>query len=106
MYSKPGIFKYSCSLDLKKFPFDSQNCTMKFGNWIYNNSFVYLKPYDEEERQVDILSSFSHSEWDIKEVSVSEINETRECCPGEEFNTLYYSFILRDILIITKLVWV
>jgi hypothetical protein len=95
MYSKPGIFKYSCSLDLKKFPFDDQKCTMKFGNWIYNNSFVYLKPYDDEDKQVDILSSFSHSEWEIQDVTVIQKNETRECCPGEEFNTLYYSFILK-----------
>ena len=95
MYSKPGIFKYSCTLNLKKFPFDKQNCTMKFGNWIYSNDYVYLKPYDEKERQVDILSSFSHSEWDIENVNVETRNETRECCPGQEFNSLYYSFILK-----------
>ena len=95
MYSKPGIFKYSCSLNLKLFPFDKQNCTMKFGNWIYNNKYVYIKPYEDEKRQVDILSSFSHSEWDIEKVEVFTKNETRECCPGEEYNTLYYSFILK-----------
>ena len=95
MYSKPGIYKYSCSLNLKKFPFDRQNCTMKFGNWIYSNQYVYLKPYEDKSRQVDILSSFSHSEWDIEKVEVFTRNETKECCPGEEFNTLYYSFILK-----------
>ena len=40
MYSKPGIYKYSCSLNLKRFPFDKQNCTMKFGNWIYSNQHM------------------------------------------------------------------
>jgi hypothetical protein len=95
MYSKPGIFKYSCALNLKMFPFDKQNCTMKFGNWIYNNEYVYIKPYDDKKKQVDILSSFSHSEWDIENVNVFTKNETRECCPGEEYHTLYYSFILK-----------
>ena len=95
MYSKPGIFKYSCSLDLKKFPFDKQNCTMKFGNWVYSNDYVYLKPYDDVNKQVDILSSFSHSEWDIDEVNVIVKNETRDCCQNEEFSSLYYSFILK-----------
>ncbi len=95
MYSKPGIFKYSCSLDLKKFPFDKQNCTMKFGNWVYSNDYVYLKPYDDVNKQVDILSSFSHSEWDIDKVNVVVKNETRDCCPNDEFSSLYYSFILK-----------
>ena len=95
MYSKPGIYKYSCSLNLKRFPFDKQNCTMKFGNWIYSNQYVYLKPYEDKNRQVDILDSFSHSEWDIENVEVYTKNETKECCPGEEYNTLYYSFILK-----------
>jgi hypothetical protein len=95
MYSKPGIYKYSCSLKLKMFPFDKQNCTMIFGNWIYSNHYVYLQPYKDESKQIDILDSFSHSEWEIEKVDIVQRNETRDCCPGEEFNTLYYSFILR-----------
>ena len=88
MYSKPGIYKYSCSLNLKRFPFDKQNCTMKFGNWIYSNQYVYLKPYEDKNRQVDILDSFSHSEWDIENVEVYTKNETKECCP--ERNIIHY----------------
>ena len=95
MYSKPGIYKYSCSLNLKMFPFDKQNCTMIFGNWIYSNNYVNLKPYDDENKQIDILDSFSHSEWKIETVNVVYRNESRDCCPEEEFNTLYYSFILK-----------
>jgi len=95
MYSKPGIYKYSCSLNLKMFPFDRQNCTMIFGNWIYSNRYVYLQPYKDESKQIDILDSFSHSEWEIETVNIVQRNETRDCCQNEEFNTLYYSFILR-----------
>tara|TARA_B110001469_G_scaffold107518_1_gene107772 strand:- start:838 stop:2352 length:1515 start_codon:yes stop_codon:yes gene_type:complete len=95
MYSKPGIYKYSCSLNLKMFPFDKQNCTMIFGNWIYSNNYVYLQPYKDESKQIDILDSFSHSEWEIETVNIVQRNETRDCCPNEEFNTLYYSFILK-----------
>lgn len=95
MYSKPGIYKYACSLNLKKFPFDTQKCTMIFGNWVYSNRYVFLKPYDVEDKQVDILSSFSHSEWKIVKVEVKTVNETRNCCPNEEYHTLYYSFFLK-----------
>ena len=38
--SNPGIFKFSCPLDLHEFPFDIQTCTMRFGSWTYNNELV------------------------------------------------------------------
>ena len=95
LYSKPGIYKSSCSLDLKEFPFDSQNCTLLFGSWVYNDMYVNLKPYKDVNKQVDILSSFSHSEWDVQNVEVRHLKEERSCCPGEEFDLLSYSFIFK-----------
>ena len=35
-YIPPGIFKSSCPIDITWFPFDDQNCEMKFGSWTYN----------------------------------------------------------------------
>ena len=32
----PGIFKSTCKIDITWFPFDDQNCEMKFGSWTYN----------------------------------------------------------------------
>ena len=31
-----GIFMSSCPIDITWFPFDDQNCEMKFGSWTYN----------------------------------------------------------------------
>ena len=28
-----GIFQSSCTIDVTYFPFDTQNCTLKFGSW-------------------------------------------------------------------------
>ena len=30
----------SCSLDLSKFPFDEQECVLKFGSWTYDGDKV------------------------------------------------------------------
>lgn len=95
MYSKPGIYKFSCSLDLKNFPFDEQNCTMLFGSWVYNDRFVNLIPNIDTNKQIDILDSFSHSEWNIVDLELRVLNEERDCCPDENFNLLSYSFILQ-----------
>ena len=35
-YIPPGMFKSSCPIDITWFPFDEQNCDMKFGSWTYN----------------------------------------------------------------------
>ena len=31
-----GIFKSSCQIDITWFPFDDQDCLLKFGSWTYN----------------------------------------------------------------------
>ncbi len=90
--SNPGIFKFSCPLDLHEFPFDIQTCTMRFGSWTYNNELVNVLPYENEERQLDVLSSFSHSEWEIIDYFVESLNETRVCCPGKNYSVNEYVF--------------
>ena len=38
-----AILKSSCSIDVTYFPFDAQNCTMKFGAWTHGKSRIDLK---------------------------------------------------------------
>jgi len=69
MWSRPGIFMFSCPLDLHKFPFDTQICNLTFSSWIFSNDYLILNPYNDESKAVDILNDFSHSEWNVKNVS-------------------------------------
>ena len=66
MWSRPGIFMFSCPLDLHNFPFDIQSCSMTFASWIFSTRYLLLKPYNNEAKAVDILNEFSHSEWNVK----------------------------------------
>jgi hypothetical protein len=95
MWSNPAIFRFSCGLQLKYFPFDTQECKMKFSSWVYNNNLLYLKPYDDVSKQIDILDSFSHSEWEIENVNVLTYDETRPCCPKTTFSVNEYTIILK-----------
>ena len=95
MWSNPAIYSYSCSLELHFFPFDEQTCTMKFSSWIYDNSQLYLKPYDQIEKQIDVINSFSHSEWEIDKVILEHFNTTRNCCDNIVFSEIDYSITLR-----------
>tara|TARA_B100001093_G_scaffold507121_1_gene567160 strand:+ start:995 stop:2356 length:1362 start_codon:yes stop_codon:yes gene_type:complete len=94
MWSRPLIFTFSCPLDLHDFPFDTQVCKIRFGSWIFSNQYLNVMPYQEKDKQIDILDSFSHSEWDIVELNLNVMNETRDCCVGESFSILEYTFTL------------
>ena len=93
-YSNPVVMKMPCSLELEIFPFDTQTCNMVFGSWVYSSQFLNLIPYNNVEQQIDVLDSFSHTEWEIRDLTVQlEIRE-RSGHVNEMFNELEYSISL------------
>lgn len=93
-YSNPVVLKMPCSLELQTFPFDTQTCSMKFGSWVYSSQYLNLIPYTNEEQQIDVLDSFSHTEWEIDELSVELHFNEREGYTNEIFNELEYNIVL------------
>ena len=93
-YSNPVVLKMPCSLELETFPFDTQTCSMVFGSWVYSSDFLNLIPYNDIEKQIDVLDSFSHTEWEIDELTVEMILREREGHINEEFNELEYNIVL------------
>ena len=94
LWSMPAVYKFSCALQLEKFPFDTQDCSMKFGSWTYDNSLLSLKPHGSAATQIDVLDSFSHSEWKLLDYYVTTYNETRDCCGDKQFDINEYHFML------------
>ena len=92
MWSMPAVYKFSCSLELKRFPFDIQDCFMRFGSWSYDNTMLSLNPHGDASTQIDVLDSFSHSEWSLIDYYVTNTNETRACCGNRRFDINEYHF--------------
>lgn len=66
-----GIFKSTCYIDVRWFPFDVQRCELKFGSWTYGGWSLDLKMLE-----ADITGYIANGEWDLVGKRVSS-----ELCP-------------------------
>ncbi|XP_060035248.1 neuronal acetylcholine receptor subunit alpha-7 isoform X3 [Erinaceus europaeus] len=64
-YLPPGIFKSSCYIDVRWFPFDVQQCKLKFGSWSYGGWSL-----DLQMQEADISGYIPNGEWDLVGITV------------------------------------
>uniref|UniRef100_A0A2K5U752 CHRNA7 (exons 5-10) and FAM7A (exons A-E) fusion n=1 Tax=Macaca fascicularis TaxID=9541 RepID=A0A2K5U752_MACFA len=98
-YLPPGIFKSSCYIDVRWFPFDVQHCKLKFGSWSYGGWSL-----DLQMQEADISGYIPSGEWDLVGIPGKRSEKFYECCkepyPDVTFTvtmrrrTLYYGLNL------------
>uniref|UniRef100_A0A4W5KQA8 Cholinergic receptor nicotinic alpha 4 subunit n=1 Tax=Hucho hucho TaxID=62062 RepID=A0A4W5KQA8_9TELE len=89
----PAIYKSSCSIDVTFFPFDQQNCTMKFGSWTYDRTKIDLISMAGKVDQMDYWES---GEWVLVDAVGNYNIKKYECC-HEVYSDITYSFIIRRL---------
>ncbi|XP_030067864.1 neuronal acetylcholine receptor subunit alpha-4 [Microcaecilia unicolor] len=89
----PAIYKSSCSIDVTFFPFDQQNCTMKFGSWTYDKAKIDLISM---HNNVDQLDYWESGEWIIVNAVGTYNIKKYECCT-EIYPDITYYFIIRRL---------
>ena len=97
LWIRPTRYSFSCTLDLKKFPFDIQECTMTFGSWKYNANFLDLRPFNNHNKfkNISVNPQFSHNEWNIIDTYVIHEDIEYLCCPGELWPNSFYTIVLK-----------
>uniref|UniRef100_A0A8C4RLA6 Cholinergic receptor, nicotinic, alpha 2a (neuronal) n=1 Tax=Erpetoichthys calabaricus TaxID=27687 RepID=A0A8C4RLA6_ERPCA len=89
----PAIYKSSCSIDVTFFPFDQQNCKMKFGSWTYDKAKIDL---ERIEKNVDLKDYWESGEWAIIN-AVGTYNTKKYDCCHEIYPDITYFFIIRRL---------
>ncbi|XP_066576684.1 neuronal acetylcholine receptor subunit beta-3a [Amia ocellicauda] len=90
-WTPPASYKSSCTMDVTFFPFDRQNCSMKFGSWTYDGNMVDLILLDDH---VDRKDFFDNGEWQILNATGMRGNR-KDGLYSYPFVT--YSFILKRL---------
>ncbi|XP_037681790.1 neuronal acetylcholine receptor subunit beta-2 [Choloepus didactylus] len=84
----PAIYKSACKIEVKHFPFDQQNCTMKFRSWTYDRTEIDLVLKSEAASLDDFTPS---GEWDI----VALPGRRNENPDDSTYVDITYDFIIR-----------
>ncbi|XP_035165674.1 neuronal acetylcholine receptor subunit alpha-6 isoform X2 [Oxyura jamaicensis] len=92
-WTPPAIFKSSCPMDITFFPFDHQNCSLKFGSWTYDKAKIDLLIIGSK---VDMNDFWENSEWEIIDASGYKHDIKYNCCE-EIYTDITYSFYIRRL---------
>uniref|UniRef100_UPI00359010D8 neuronal acetylcholine receptor subunit alpha-3-like isoform X1 n=2 Tax=Myxine glutinosa TaxID=7769 RepID=UPI00359010D8 len=93
LWMPPAIFKSSCKIDVTYFPFDYQNCTLKFGIWTHDMAQIDLRLVGSKINLEDFLEN---GEWVIIDVPGYKHEKKYNCCE-EIFQDITYSVYIRRL---------
>ena len=105
-WNPPAIYKSYCGIDVEYFPFDEQECMMKFGSWTYDGFMVcstksiinanelqsfFLFQLDLRHMNqlptnnsigvaMDLRDFYISTEWDVMEVPAQRNEKYYPCC--------------------------
>ncbi|KAJ8252308.1 hypothetical protein COCON_G00216200 [Conger conger] len=88
-YLPPGIFKSTCYIDVRWFPFDVQRCDLKFGSWTYGGWSLDLQMIE-----ADTTGYIANGEWDLVEVPGHRNERFYDCCK-EPYPDVTFTVVMR-----------
>lgn len=107
-WEPPAIYKSYCPIDIEFFPFDIQECFLKFGIWSYgfkevdlqhmcSDKAVYINDTDEAviDRGIDITDVYPNAEWDIINVTARRKEKIYTCCANTTYIDITFNVTFR-----------
>ncbi|XP_033627625.1 neuronal acetylcholine receptor subunit alpha-3-like [Asterias rubens] len=94
-WNAPAVFYSACTIDVHYFPFDEQDCSMKFGSWTYDESKIDLESIGSN---VDRQDYWENAEWVIVDTPVEKHTIKYPCCENTYVDITFHFVLHRKSL--------
>ncbi|CAF1094887.1 unnamed protein product [Rotaria sordida] len=97
-WNPPVIYKSYCAIDIQYYPFDEQNCALKFGTWTHNGNLVDLhhkSGQDVVDYGVDLSDYYPSIEWDILTAPAVRHVVLYDCCKDDPYFDVTFALRIR-----------
>ncbi|XP_030590502.1 neuronal acetylcholine receptor subunit beta-2-like isoform X1 [Archocentrus centrarchus] len=84
----PAIYKSACAIEVQNFPFDQQNCTLKFRSWTYDHTELDLILTSDFASRDDFTPS---GEWDIVSLPARKNEDPKDIT----YLDITYDFVIK-----------
>ena len=91
----PAIFKSICKVDVTYFPFDEQDCSLKFGSWSFDSSKVDLHAHGGSMMNDNYVKN---GEWRLTLLKSQRNKQKYQCCPHEFIDVTIQMQLQRESL--------
>ena len=91
IYNFPSVLKIQCLIDVTDFPFDTQNCLLKFGSWAFSGFEVDVT---NRSGTGDTSNFMLNGEWNLLDIPVTRSVLLYSCCP-EPFPDVTFRITLK-----------
>ena len=78
IWLNPVVFQKICKLDVSYFPFDDQECTLKFGSWAFDATKVVTKSFANTSSSNSFY--IPNGEWELLSIKTEENILKYQCC--------------------------
>ncbi|XP_077988937.1 neuronal acetylcholine receptor subunit alpha-10-like [Glandiceps talaboti] len=87
---QPFVFTATCGIDVSYFPFDEQQCQLKFASWSYDGRFIDMVIDNSSNTERFVMNG----EWDLVHMPIERHMEKYVCCE-DEFPDITYTIHVR-----------
>lgn len=78
-WANPMMFTSLCGVEVKYFPFDKQECQLKFGSWMYDARRMNIIPMTHYKFPTKYFQK--NGEWLVYSVKMKRNQDLYQCCP-------------------------
>ena len=80
-WAAPFVFKTSCHFNVRDFPFDKQQCKLKFGSWQFHSKHLDL--FKKQAKAQVAKDKLDNGEWDVTSIDIEKNVLKYACCPDD-----------------------